>query len=123
MATVKWFGELNSVDRVLLRAAFSTPEGIDVYSLHERYLFSPAQIVVSLEKLRALTWIEIDGLNCKLTELGRQEVLRNRRAIFATNVARLWAKSRFITEVPTQSPTTPYIPKLRTLDLKFFKRR
>lgn len=123
MATLKWLENLNSVDRVLLRAAFGAPEGIDVYSLHERYLFSPAQIVISLEKLGAVAWIEIDGLICNLTNLGRQEVLRNRRTIFANNVARHWAESRFIAQHPTQSPTTPYIPKLRTLDLKFFKRR
>jgi hypothetical protein len=121
MATRTWLSNLNSVDRVILRATFGAPDGIDVYSLHERYLFSPAQIVISLEKMRAVAWLDVDGLHCKLTKFGREQVLRNRRAIFASVVSRHWAKSAFIMETASQQMATPYLPKIARVDLKFFK--
>lgn len=107
-----------SYKREVLRKLFSTLDWCDLYQLHVEKLISPAQIAMSLNDLSETGIIETDGIKARLTDDGRNWVLRNRVALFA-NVDRSWSKP-VLKKESALDPSAPYLPRLRSIDKKFF---
>jgi hypothetical protein len=119
----EWCRNLTSIDRVILRSMFMSNARIHIYFFHKKYLFSPLQIIESLEKLKLSKLIEFNQHYCNLTEFGKRQILKNRRLVFASKIVRHWSQLPQEHSLPPRLPSAPYLPKLDRIDLKFFGKK
>lgn len=109
----------STFERKIILELFKNQSWLDIYKLHEKFLFSPQQLAFSLEKLRKLNTIEINNTLVRLSVSGREWVLDNRSEIFL-NINRNWSKSNFIKDkkLPVNEP---YLPRLSSVEQSFFR--
>lgn len=112
---------VSSFEREIIRELFKSYDWFDLYSLHVRFLLSPAQVAYAISKLEGDGLVEIDGTNAKLTAQGRGWVLKNRRDLFL-NAKRPWAKSKFEKGEKLKAGKL-YMPRLRSIDRAFFEKK
>ena len=93
-----------------LRALYEQPEGIEYYDLHERFGWSPGQILILVETFEADRVVSHHANRAWLTPYGRRLVLRRRRELFLTSRSRPWRAplSRYMSKaVPPDQPRIP----------------
>jgi hypothetical protein len=113
----------SSAFREFLRAAYAAPEALSLYHLHEAFLLSPAQIINIVTKLQTLGWIDINGLEITLTQIGRRNVLKYRREIFLQPGRREWSKVPQTGAIEARSVSTPYLPDWRSVDPQLIRKK
>jgi hypothetical protein len=113
--------EIESFEREIIRELFKCQDWLDLYTLHQELLLSPAQVAYTLSELEAKGYSESEGTNARLTAEGRRWVLRSRRELFL-DVRRPWAKSKLVKEA-TLEASQPYLPRLGSIDRHYFQKK
>ena len=84
--------DINSEDRIFLKAIFASKESIDIYDIHKEYLLSPGQVSRSLKKLTKLDLVSVDFEAGKalLTENGLIKIVEKRKIFFGSFDREKW---------------------------------
>lgn len=83
---------ITSVDKKVIKDLLSSSDGIIIYSLFEKYNFSPAQISRFTRKFFEEGVILKINDTLRLTEFGRKWVMANRKEIFLKERKNTWEK-------------------------------
>ncbi len=81
--------QIDSFERIILRQLFKATMPIKLYSYHENYLFSPAQLLSFLEKYQSNQWIIYENSSISLTQFGKESIWKNRDRLFDPKI-KLW---------------------------------
>lgn len=111
---------MNICVSIIIKCSFEESGWTDTYSLHRRYRLSPFHIFECCEDLQQKGVLEISGRRIRMTDEGREWVIRNRRKIFSPD--RPWANMTPYLRSEKLEPSAPYLPNLSLLDEEFFRR-
>lgn len=102
---------VDSEDIIIIKGLMETGT-LDLYSIHQRFLLSPAQIVRSLQRLHSIGILEYDAEKAKITEFGESWIIANRKELFLKQKKRYWAlvkdSYRFPDYLSKDSPIVKY---------------
>ncbi len=108
-----------SSKREILHALFQADDWLDLYKLHEQYRLTPGIVAQTVFFLQERDLLEIEGMKARLSEAGKAWVFLNRKRIFyATD--RVWVQPKQ-TDESRADANSPYLPRARSLDKKFFQ--
>lgn len=106
---------LRRTDTLLLQELIRSEGKVASYTLHRKFRLSPSEVVRSINKLKEMEIIDLDGFNIKFTQQGRDWVVRNRFQLFSPG-ERPWRKcpEHFVQQ--KLMPNQPYVPRISKLD-------
>ena len=81
---------ISSSDKKILLELFTERKSICIYWFHEKYLFSPAQIIRFVRNYLEEKIISYEDYKIKLTEHGIKWVVHNREKIFLSPNKKVW---------------------------------
>ena len=72
----------SSADKKIILTLYEGGKDIDIYDLHRRFSFSPAQLSRFTRRFQKIKVIECAHERIKLTDYGKDWIIRNRRVLF-----------------------------------------
>jgi hypothetical protein len=107
---------MRSSVRELAKALYDGEGLVDLYSLHDRFLLGPAELLRALRVLERIGIVaeECDGV-VKLSVDGRKRIWALRRSLLSAR-DRPWATM----ELDRLDPAAPYLPDLAKVERSFF---
>lgn len=81
--------EIFSEDIEILRELIKN-ESVELYSFHEKYKLSPAQLARVIEKFKNLNLITLTNDQLSLTKDGAEWIFKNRKVIFLKERQKYW---------------------------------
>lgn len=95
---------------------------IDIYSLHERYQLSPAQLARSMDKFAQLGIISIvDNKFLIITEFGKKWIIANKSKIYLLERDSEWKKMPIDAATETIGINKLYKADIKKIDTRIFK--
>ena len=110
---------MQTVEKLVLKAAFQAPGGFDLYDLHLKFRLSPTILFQTCTDFEHRNMITREGMRVSLTNYGQQWVLTNRKKIFFTSTREWTQPSGGYFDEP-RDPYMPYLPKLGQIDRDHF---
>lgn len=81
----------SSFEKWLLKKLYSSKSSHNIYDLHIKYNYSPAQFSRFVNKFTTNNVVEIDSENSiSLTDIGKEWILANRKSIFLKSKKQKW---------------------------------
>lgn len=112
-----------SADRIIVSELVKS-QAVDLYEIHKKYLLSPAQLVDTIARLKAIGVIddsELELSSIKLTSQGLSVLMSYRAEIF--HRLNEWKEVPSSMTRATLAVNSPYIPNYRKLGSKLKSRQ
>ncbi|MEP3846065.1 MAG: hypothetical protein ABJM43_12070 [Paracoccaceae bacterium] len=104
-----------------MHALFKADDWLDLYKLHEQYRLTPGVVAQTVFFLQERDLLVIEGMKAKLSETGKAWVFLHRKKLFY-GTDRIWVQPKQNDE-ERMDANSPYLPRARSLDKKFFQDR
>ena len=80
----------SSADKKIILTLYESSKKIELYDLHKQFSFSPAQLSRFTRKFQKKRVIDYSNGYIKLTDYGKNWVIKNRRLLFLTPKQKKW---------------------------------
>lgn len=81
----------SSAEKKIVLTLYECDKDLNLYDLHKRFSFSPAQLSRFVRRFQKLKVIDYTNGSIKLTDYGKDWIIENRRALFLAPTQKKWA--------------------------------